>query len=367
MDSVLYLDDRRKEGTVLGSKAEDLQNLVEKRRSAWLLPGFAVLAVLCFFLSFLLGQYPVKADQVMRILLHHASGGRLFVPDWNVQTALVVIQIRLPRILLAALVGMALAVSGSTLQAVFRNPLVSPGVLGTSNGAAFGACLALLLGLPYYQISLMAFVFGILSMLLVMGLGSLLKTQKVLGLILCGILVSSLFSSGISLLKLTADPNNTLPAITYWLMGSFAGAKLREIPLLLPLVLGLTLVLLAFSWQLNVLTLPETEAQALGLSVRLYRYLLLGCATLLVALCVSVSGAIAWVGLVLPHLARMMVGHDYRRLLPLSALLGISFMLLTDNAARLIASSEIPIGIMTSFLGAPFYLYLILKSGREAA
>ena len=330
-------------------------------RNSLLLPVFAALAFFVFLLSFSLGQYPVPLGEVFRILVHAITGGRVFTPVWSSQAALVVLQIRLPRVLTAALVGMALSVSGTTLQAVFRNPLVSPSVLGTSNGAAFGASLAILLGLSYYQITLTAFLFGVLSMVLVMVLGSFIRHQKTLGLILCGILVSSLFSSGLSMLKLAADPNNTLPAITYWLIGSFAGARLREIPLLLPAILGLSLLLLAFSWQLNVLTMPETEAQALGLSVRLYRNILVLAATMLVALSVSVSGVIAWVGLVIPHFARMLVGHDYRRVLPLSALLGISFMLLTDNLARLMLSSEVPIGILTSFMGAPFYLYLILR------
>lgn len=338
-----------------------------RRRSALLLPVFAALALFVFLLSFSLGQYPVKLSEVFRILVHGLSGGRLFTPSWSEQAALVVLRIRLPRVLMAALVGMALSVSGTTMQAVFRNPLVSPAVLGTSNGAAFGACLAILWKLSSYQISLMAFLFGLLSMVIVLMLGSFVRAQKVLGLILCGILVSSLFSSGISMLKLVADPQDSLPSITYWLIGSFAGARIQEIPLLLPSVLGLTLLLFGFAWQLNLMSLPESEAQAMGLSVRVYRNLLVLASTMLVALSVSVSGVIGWVGLVIPHIARMLVGHDHRRVLPLSALLGISFMLATDNVARLLLSSEIPIGILTSFLGAPFYLFLIIRNGREGA
>lgn len=326
---------------------------------------FLGVAIAAFILSFSWGRYPVPAGHVVRILWDFAIPGRDPFLAFPTEEVLVVTKIRLPRIAMAGFIGMALSLAGSALQAVFQNPLVSPSVLGTSNGAAFGACLALLMGLGYRNVVLIAFAFGLLSMLLVFLIGSVIKTNKTLGLIMCGILISSLFSSGISLIKTLADPNEVLPAITYWLIGSFASARTQEAKFVVPLIIVVSAILLWFSWYLNVLTLPDGEAEALGVPVAIYRFLILFFATLLIALSVSVSGVIGWVGLVIPHLARLLTGQDYRRVLPLSAVIGFSFMLLTDDIARIAATTEIPIGILTSFLGAPFYLYLILTREKR--
>ena len=343
------------------------------RKRRIMLGLLSVLALLIIVVSFGLGQYAVSPLNVIRILgtrlIEWTAGlfGRDLVlsRSWEAAAETVVINIRLPRIILGVLVGAGLSVAGSTFQAIFRNPMVSPDVLGASSGAAFGAALAILLGWSSAGISSLAFTFGMLSIALVLGVVSRLRSNRLLGLILTGIMVSSLFSSALSLLKLVADPQNDLPAITYWLMGSLAGARLTDARFAAPLIIVAVFVIWLLRWQLNLLTLPDDEARSLGVNPSAARLVLIVAATLITAVCVAVSGMISWVGLVIPHFARLLLGSDHRLVVPGSLIIGAAFLPLVDNFARLLATSEIPLGILTAFIGAPFYIYLIWRGSRR--
>ena len=279
----------------------------------------------------------------------------------------VLFQIRLPRIAAAVLIGAALSAAGASYQGMFRNPMVSPDILGASTAAGFGAALGILLGADYFGISLTAFVFGLGAVLLSYLVSRFARASETLSLILAGMVVSSLFSAGTSFVKLVADTQEQLPAITYWLMGSLSAVKQRDVLFLLaPFVLGL-LPLLLLRWRVNLLTLGEDEAKSLGVNTTALRLVVIVCATLLTAASVAVCGMIGWVGLIVPHLCRMLFGSDYRRLLPASALFGAAFLLLVDDIARLATAGEIPIGILTAFVGAPMFLWLILTGGGRRA
>lgn len=275
----------------------------------------------------------------------------------------VLFSIRLPRIAAAALIGASLSAAGASYQGMFRNPMVSPDILGASTAAGFGAALAILLGADYFGISLTAFLFGLLAVGLSYLVSRVARTNETIALILAGMVVSSLFSAGTSYIKLVADTQEQLPAITYWLMGSLASIKQRDVLfLLIPFVLGIVPLLL-LRWRINLLTVGDDEAKAMGVNTTALRLTVIVCATLLTASSVAVAGMIGWVGLIVPHFCRMLFGSDYRRLLPAGALFGASFLIFTDDIARLATSGEIPIGILTAFVGAPVFLWLILTGG----
>ena len=271
--------------------------------------------------------------------------------------------IRLPRVLLSVLVGACLAAAGASYQGVFQNPMASPDILGASAGAGFGAALAILLGLSTFGITLSAFFTSLLTVALVFTVSRHAKGDRILGLVLAGIMISSLFQAGTSFIKLAADPNNKLPQITYWLMGSLSGAQWSDLGFaLLPMVLGLVPLLL-LRWQLNVVTMGDDEARAMGVNAPRLRLGIVLCSTLVTAASVSVSGMIGWVGLVIPHIMRRLVGSDFRCLLPASMLGGGIFLLVVDNVSRILTTAGIPIGILTAFIGAPFFLWLITGKG----
>lgn len=334
----------------------------EVRKRASVLLCLGVLFITCFIVSFTLGRYAITPSQLVRVLL-----SKLIHIDktWNTQVEAIIFHVRMPRIIIASIVGGSLAIAGCAFQGIFKNPMVSPDVLGASSGAGFGAALSITLFLGKFMTTIMAFVFGIGSILLVCVFSKKAKKNQILGLILSGMVVSSLFSAGTSYLKLIADPNDVLPAITYWLMGSFSGVSLKDIWfLLIPCLLG-AFVIYLLRWKINLLTMGEEEAIALGINIKVYRIIIIICATLLTTSCVSISGMVGWVGLVIPHLSRLLVGYDYRILIPVSAVMGATFLLVIDNISRLIATTEIPIGILTSLVGAPFFLYLLWKEGEE--
>jgi len=294
--------------------------------------------------------------------------GTVFPIDqtWTEQQASLFFNVRLPRILLAVMVGCCLASAGAAFQGTFQNPLVSPDILGASQGAAFGAALAILAGCGAFMVSLSAFCFAIVTVLLVLLVSSRAKGNRVLVVVLAGVMISSLFSAGVSFTKLVADPMDDLPAITYWLMGSLTGAKLDMTLAMVavPMFIGLALIF-ALRWKINILTMGDDEASTMGINVKVIRIIIILAATLVTASSVAVSGMIGWVGLVVPHLCRMIVGCDYRKLLPCSMLVGANFLLIVDNIARLTTTSEIPIGILTAFVGAPFFLYLITRRKQQ--
>ena len=319
-----------------------------------------VLLILCVFASFLLGRYPVPLGELMGIL-----GSKLGLPIekfWTDQMEAAVWNIRLPRVIMSVLVGACLASAGASYQGVFQNPMASPDILGASAGAGFGAALAILLGASSVGITVGAFAASLVTVALVFTVSRHARGDRVLGLVLAGIMVSSLFQSGTSFLKLVADPNNQLPQITYWLMGSLSGAKWSDLGfVILPVLIGL-IPLLALRWQLNVITMGDDEARAMGVNAHRVRMGIVICSTLVTASAVSVSGMIGWGGLVIPHMMRL-VGSDYRFLMPASMLGGGIFLLVVDNVSRNATTSGIPIGILTAFIGAPFFLWLIMGKG----
>ncbi len=350
-----------------------------QRKKKWVIPVLAGLLAAGILVSFLLGRYPVPPDALGGILLNKFLEGvtglwnRLFprsgadltlAPFWEARMETVALKIRLPRILLACLVGCCLSTSGAAYQGVFQNPMAAPDILGATSGAAFGAALAILLGGSSHMITISAFFFSLITMALALLISRTASGKRVLTLVLSGIMVSSLFNAGTSYIKLVADPGNQLPAITYWLMGSLSGAEGKTVTMiLLPMLAGI-LPLLALRWRINVITLGDEEARTIGVNAGLVRLIVIVCSTLITAASVSVSGMIGWVGLVIPHLSRKLVGNDYRVLLPTSMLFGALFLLVVDDISRNLMATEIPIGILTAFIGAPFFLWLITRKGE---
>ena len=310
--------------------------------------------------SLLLGRYDLSPGQLLHMLWTKVTGG---AADWPLSDDKVVFAVRLPRVAAAALVGAALAVSGAAYQGMFRNPMVSPDILGASTGAGFGAAVAILLGAGYFGISAAAFCCGLLAVAAAWLVSRLSRTNQTGTLILAGMMISSLFSAGTSFVKLVADTQQQLPAITYWLMGSLSSIKDKDV-LFLSITVTLGMVpLLVLRWRMNLLTLGEEEAQSMGVNTRRLRGAVIVCATLLTSASVAVSGMIGWVGLVIPHFCRMLFGYDYRRLIPAGALFGASFLLIVDDIARLVTTGELPLGILTAFVGAPLFVYLIVTGG----
>ena len=312
--------------------------------------------------SFMLGRYPVQPGELIGIL---ASRVLPMKPFWQETAELVVFKIRLPRVLMACMVGCCLSAAGASYQGVFQNPMAAPDILGASSGAAFGAVLAILLGLGTAMVTAFAFVSSLACVAIVILIARHARGKKVLGLVLSGIMISSLFSSGTSFIKLVADPSNQLPAITYWLMGSLSGVKEKDLLLaFVPMLMG-CLTLMLFRWRINVLTLGDQEARTMGVHAAQVRIVVILAATLITAASVAVSGMIGWVGLVIPHLARRLVGNNYRHLMPASMLLGALFLLVVDNICRNLLMTEIPLGILTSLVGAPFFIYLITRENER--
>jgi iron complex transport system permease protein len=279
----------------------------------------------------------------------------------------VIWDIRLPRAILGAMVGASLAVSGASFQGMFRNPLVSSGILGVSSGAGFGASLAIILfqGQPVY-VYLFAFGFGLLAVFLAYLIGITYRSTPTIMLVLGGVIVGAIFGSLISLIKYMADPYEQLPSIVFWLMGSLASARFSEIIVsLIPMATGVT-GLLAMRWRLNVLSMGDQEAQSLGVNIFVTKGLAIFFATIATAGAVCVSGIIGWVGLVIPHIGRMIVGNNNVYLIPVSMCIGAAYLVLVDNLARTLTGSEIPLGILTSLIGAPFFVYLLKRTkGRD--
>ena len=325
--------------------------------------AFIIIYIAVFFISFSIGRFPIGPVELVKILLSRILP---INADWTLQAESVVFNIRLPRILASSLIGAALSLSGLIFQTIFRNPMVSPDVLGASAGAGFGASLAILLGLSSLGISAVSFIAGLAAVSIVWLIGKTVKGNQVLGLVLGGIMVSSIFQSATSFVKLVADTDNQLPAITYFLMGSLAGAGTEELKIIiLPIVLS-SAVMILLSWRIDILSLSEEEAMSLGINTSAIRGIAIVAASLMTASAVAVSGVIGWVGLVIPHITRMIAGTEARVTFPSSMLLGAAFLTAVDTISRTISTSEIPIGILTSFIGAPFFLYLIIREGRRA-
>ena len=333
-----------------------------EKRAKWMIPVLGVLLAAAFVLSFGLGRLAVPPGEVVRILLHRVFPDLAVTWEPNMEAA--VINVRMPRLLMACLVGCGLAAAGAAYQGVFQNPMASPDILGASNGACFGAALAIYFDASNEMTILSAFVVSILTVALVYVIGERAPGKKVVNLVLAGIMVSSLFSAGTSFIKLVADPNNQLPEITYWLMGSLSGVQWDNLRFAVVPVAVSLVPLLLLRWRMNVLTLGDDEARTMGVSARTLRLTVVVCASLATAACISATGMIGWVGLVIPHLCRKLVGCDFRRLMPCSMLAGALFLLCVDDISRNLLATEIPIGILTAFVGAPFFIYLIMEKER---
>jgi iron complex transport system permease protein len=315
--------------------------------------SLAILLAAGILVSFAIGRYAISPRELFDAIFRKQN-----VPE---QLSAILFNVRMPRVLLACMVGCCLSAAGASYQGVFQNPLASPDVLGASSGAATGAALAILLQLPRILVMAFAFAGSLLTIAAVMLVSRVPRGNRILRIILTGIMISSLCNAATSFIKLVADPNNILPEITYWMMGSLAKTKPQYIAYAAaPMVLGL-IPLLFFRWRLNLLTLPDEESRTMGVNAARLRTAVILCATLVTAASVSVSGLVGWVGLVIPNLARRVVGDDFRRLLPASMLGGALFLLIVDNVSRNLLLTEIPIGILTAVVGAPFFVWLIMR------
>lgn len=335
---------------------------MRKSRSKVLALG--ALTLLFSIIALGVGRYYLSPLDIVKVLIQGITGFNL---GMSKNAMAVVLNIRLPRILSSMFLGAGLALSGQTFQMVFRNPLVSQDVLGTSTASSFGASLAILLGFSSLMVSFTAFMCGLAALLLIYAIASKTRREQALSLILVGMVVSSLFSSATSFVKLIADPNNVLPAITYFLMGSLSGVGISELSMIsIPMGISFAALLL-LSWKINLLSLSEDEARSLGVNTRLIRFLSIVFATILTACSVAVAGNIGWVGLIIPHISRMLVSNDARYSFPSSMFLGAILLTVVDCLSRTVSTIEIPIGILTSFIGAPFFIFLLFKEVRYDA
>lgn len=318
----------------------------------FLLPFAA--AVICIGI----GRYNISPAESLGILLSPLTGREVDPQGWSV-----IYHVRLPRILLALAVGMGLSVSGASFQSLFSNPLATPDTLGVATGASFGAVLALLFTRNILVVQLAALLMGLAALAGTCLISRLNGKNSILMVVLGGMVVSSLFQALVSLAKYVADPEEDLPAITYWLMGSMSRATYQGLAVGIPLILLGVAVLFLLRWRLNILSLQEDETKALGIDVKKLRLIVMAAATLVTAACVSLCGQVGWVGLLIPHAARMLYGSDNRKIIPVSIGLGSAFMVAIDTASRAATAAEIPVSILTAIIGAPFFIILLRKTG----
>lgn len=331
---------------------------ISHRRVFWLLTAVGVILVAFFALS--IGRFDVSPAQVFAVLINHLGIGE---STYSLAQQRVVELVRLPRVLLALVAGAGLGVAGASLQSLFRNPLVGPNIIGIAPGAAFGGVLAILFSGAAWLTMTGAFVFGLAAILLVLGFARAGGRTGTLTLVLAGVIVGALFGALVSLIQFLANVESELPTILYWLLGSLATADFNKLAVMVVAFLLGGVPLLGLRFQLNVMALGEDEARALGLKVDLIRWTVLLGSTLIIAASVAVAGIIGWIGLVIPHLARMAVGSDNRSLLPASALLGAIVLVLVDTLCRSLTAAEIPLSVITAIAGAPVFLVLLRRAG----
>ncbi|WP_339213980.1 iron ABC transporter permease [Solibacillus sp. FSL W8-0372] len=320
----------------------------------WVLPLVIAIA------SLGIGRFEVDFVTVVKILGSHIF---LIEQTWTQMEYNVVMTVRLPRIILALLIGAGLSISGAAFQGMFANPLVSADILGVAAGAGFGASIGILLFGNGYITQGLALIFGLGAIAFTYMIGGSGRNMPIFMLVLAGVVTSALFNALISLTKFVADPEEKLPAITYWLMGSLGTASYRDLWTAGPIILVGMLILLALRWRINLLTLPDEEAKSLGINVTRLKWLVIAGATLCTAAAVAVAGIVGWVGLIIPHIARMFVGSNNERVLPVSIALGGAYLLLIDTLARSVTAAEIPLSILTAIVGAPFFAYLLRRTG----
>jgi iron complex transport system permease protein len=328
-------------------------------RTAAVLLLLTVLLIAVIVIAAGIGPYRIAPLDILTSILRSGKADRSAVDT-------VLFNIRLPRVAAAGFVGAALAAAGAAYQSLFRNPLVSPDILGVSTGAGLGAVTGILLGLPVVMIQTLGFAGGLLTVTLVAALARSLRVGgDVLVLVLAGIVVGALAGAAISLVKVLADPYDQLPAITFWLLGSLAGVKANDVAATVPVVVIGLAPLILLRWRIGVLSLGDDEARALGVEVGRLRVIVIAAATLITASVVAISGVIGWVGLMVPHMARLLVGPRFDRLLPASILLGAAFMIGVDTLARSAARIEIPLGVLTAVIGGPVFVWLLARSRRK--
>jgi iron complex transport system permease protein len=332
-------------------------------QSGWRLSAYGLLLALpslLFLVALTLGRYPISLSEVVRIflsLVDHSLAAGISDTATNL-----VLRVRLPRTLVALLIGASLGITGAGFQGIFKNPLVDSNILGVTSGAGFGAALALFLSAKPWQVQISAFVFGLVAVALAFTGSRLYKTAPMIVLTLMGILIGSFFMSLTSLLKTLADPLDTLPAITFWLLGGLTGITWKDVPWLAAITLAGSIYLLLTRWRFNILSLGDEEAVALGVNPNRLKIAMVVFSTLMTAAAVSVGGVIGWVGLVIPHAGRILVGPDHRRLLPASLSLGASFLLVIDNISRVALPGEVPIGVLTGLIGVPMLIALLFRN-----
>lgn len=333
---------------------------IKGRKSAYL--ALLVLPLIVGFASLFLGRFPISVHTMLRVLLSRVFPVQV---NWPSTVETVVFNIRLPRVVLAMCIGAGLSASGAAFQGMFQNPLVSPDILGVTSGAGFGAALGILLGRNTAMIQTSAFVFGLVAVAMSYLIARVYKTTPTLMLVLAGVVVGAIFSALISLVKYVADPQQKLPAIVFWLMGSLAAVSEKDVLTSAPPILAGIIGLLAIRWRINVMSMGDEEARSLGARTEITKAIIIVCATVTNAAAVSVCGIIGWIGLVIPHVGRMLVGPDHKVLLPASIALGAAYLVLIDDVARTLTSAEIPLGVLTALLGAPFFALLLRRTKGE--
>lgn len=333
----------------------------KRQRTAIVILGVALIVVA--FIGLCIGRYPITLPDAWNILV-----SRVIPIDqsWTDQTQNMLLGIRLPRVLAAVLVGAALALSGATYQGIFKNPLVSPDLLGVSSGACVGASVGILLHLNGLMIGVLALVMGLVSVAITCKIPSFFKSKNALTLVLAGVIVSGIMTSIQGICKYLADPYDQLQSIVFWTMGSLASVHLADLAIvIIPMVIAFV-VLMVLRWRLNIMALGDVEAKSLGVSVRMMKGVSITCSTVLTACAVCLSGTIGWVGLVVPHIGRMLVGDDNRFLLPVTILVGGVFMTIVDTLARCLTTSEVPLSILTGIIGGPLFLFILARRGMRA-
>ncbi len=321
----------------------------------------AVLLVGSIVYSLCSGAYHVAPEHVCAILVNEVIP---IEQTWTDTMFRVVMYSRMPRIIAAIVVGLALSMAGSAYQGVFRNPLVSPDLLGVSNGACLGVAISILLGLGYYGNLICAFAGGLIAVGITVLLPYLTKNRSTSSLILSGVIVGGFFSSFLGIVKYIADPDTELAEITYWQLGSLANTRIESLQIIAPVILIFAVLLFLLRWRINAISVGDREAKALGVNLGRERGLLILCATMLTGAAICLSGTIGWIGLVIPHLCRMIVGHNNARVLPVAALMGSFFMVAVDTISRTLTGAEIPLGIITGILGTPFFAFILLSQRK---
>lgn len=333
----------------------------ERRQSPIKWVCIIALPFIIFVISLFLGRYSVSPKEVVQIFANYFLRAN-FTPTWEESAAKVIVQVRFPRAVMAALVGAGLSSSGASFQGMFQNPLVSPFILGVSAGASFGAALGLVLSLPYMAVQGMAFIFGIVAVAITYFLAHIYKSTPVLMLVLSGTVVSAFFQALLSILKFTAEGDEKLPAITFWLMGSLGSVSLNDLVIsVIPMIVCMA-GLWILRWRINVLSMGDKEARSLGVHTERIKIGIIVFSTVLTASAVSICGIIGWVGQVIPHFCRMLVGPDHKRLIPATMFIGAAYILIVDNLCRLLTATEIPLGILTAIIGAPVFAFLLRKT-----